>query len=77
MEKTKFIQGDFNDKVLLKSICDQFQIDYVVHLISTTLPHNSNDRIKFDIESNLINTIYLLDLCVEYEIRNILYISSG
>jgi UDP-glucose 4-epimerase len=77
MEKTKFIQGDFNDKVLLKSIFDQFQIDYVVHLISTTLPHNSNDRIKFDIESNLINTIYLLDLCVEYEIRNILYISSG
>ena len=38
-------------------------IDIVVHLISTTLPKTSNDNPIFDIQSNVIETLFLLEKC--------------
>lgn len=51
--------------------------DVCFHLVSTTLPHTSNLDPVFDIESNLIRTIKLLDMAVKHGVKKIIFTSSG
>lgn len=68
--------GDFCDANALRNILKKHKFDFVIHSISTTVPATSKD-IRFDIESNLIPTVELLKLLVEYNSKNIIYLSSG
>lgn len=52
-------------------------MDAVLHLISTTLPKSSNDDPIFDVQSNLVATLQLLDAMVVQCVRKIIFISSG
>ena len=52
-------------------------IDVIYHLISTSLPGNSNDDVALDAESNLIPTIRLLDSAIKSKIKKIIFFSSG
>lgn len=52
-------------------------VDVVYHLISTTVPSTSNKDPIFDVESNLVNTIRLLNLMRDYDVSKIVYLSSG
>ncbi len=52
-------------------------VDAVMHLISTTLPGNSNDDMVYDVRSNLVPTLQLLDVIAAKGIRKIVFISSG
>jgi UDP-glucose 4-epimerase len=52
-------------------------IEVVFHLINTTLPKTSNDDPVFDLSSNAIETIFLLEQCVKKKIHKIIFISSG
>jgi UDP-glucose 4-epimerase len=72
----KAYEGDFSDKTLLRSVFMQHQFDYVIHSINTTVPSTSINA-RFDIESNLLPTIDLLDLLVEFGSSNIIFLSSG
>ena len=47
------------------------------HLISTTVPKNSNDDPVRDIESNVLGTLRLLELCRSHKVRKIVFVSSG
>lgn len=49
----------------------------VFHLVSTTVPKSSNDDPVFDIESNLIGTINLLNVAKNVGVKKIIFISSG
>lgn len=51
--------------------------DVVFHLVSTTLPKSSNDNPVYDVESNVIGSLRLLELCREHGVRKIVYVSSG
>lgn len=53
------------------------QVDLVYHLISTTVPTTSNRDIEFDISSNLIATVKLLEICVKCEVEKVIFTSSG
>jgi len=68
--------GDFSDTLLLKTVFQQHTFDLVIHSLSTTVPTSSNN-VRFDIESNLIPTVELLNLMVEFAVKDIVYISSG
>jgi UDP-glucose 4-epimerase len=69
------IEGDFSNRVdVRESLKGQ---DYAVHLVSTTVPATSNQNPCYDVESNLIPTLHLLDECVKQKIRKIVFISSG
>lgn len=69
----------------LETIVDDFQnadfdlitkdIDIVIHLVSTTIPSNSNYRI--DLTDNVLPTIDLLNSCVKNNIKKFIFISSG
>jgi UDP-glucose 4-epimerase len=51
--------------------------DAVMHLVSTTLPKSSNDDPIYDVQTNLIATLQLLNAMVAQKISRIVFISSG
>ena len=72
----KVYVGDFSDESLLKSVFEENVIDMVVHSLSTTIPLGTNNA-RFDIETNLVPTIKLMDCMLEHRVYDIVYISSG
>ena len=77
LEKTEVYYGDFNNVEDFEFIFKEQQIDMVIHLINTNDPSSSNKNIIYDIKSNLINTINLLDIMLKYKCKNIVFLSSG
>ena len=67
--------GDFGNRGLLAEALAG--IDTVFHLVSTTLPKTSNDDPAFDVQSNVIETLFLLEQCVSRKIKKVIFISSG
>ena len=70
-----YYQGDFGNRGLLQEALKGTEI--VFHLINTTLPKTSNDDCVFDIQSNVIETIFLLEKCLENNVKKIIFVSSG
>jgi UDP-glucose 4-epimerase len=52
-------------------------VDLVLHLISTTLPGNSNDDMVYDVQSNLVPTLQLCSAMAARRVHKIVFISSG
>jgi UDP-glucose 4-epimerase len=75
LSEVDYHYGDFGNRVLLSKVLED--IDVVIHLISTTLPKTSNDDPIFDINSNVIETLFLLKQCVNYNVKKIVFTSSG
>jgi UDP-glucose 4-epimerase len=67
--------GDFGNRGLLMEALAN--VDIVFHLISTTLPKTSNDDPAFDVQSNVIETLFLLEQCITQKVKKIIFISSG
>lgn len=72
-----YIQGEFSDQALLERVIDQHGITHIAHLVSTTLPKSSNEDKPYDLSSNVIQTLHLLDMCVKYQVQKVLFMSSG
>ena len=72
-----FVPGDFSDTDQLDAVMTEHGITHVVHLVSTTLPKSSNEDMPFDIHSNVVQTVRLLDLCVKHQVQRLLFMSSG
>lgn len=74
-EKVEWLSGD------LMSVHDVSKAimgaDLVVHLVSTTLPKNSNDDPVYDVQTNLVASIQMLDAIVAGGVPKIIFISSG
>jgi len=52
-------------------------MDLVIHLVSTTLPKSSNEDPIYDVQSNLVGTLQILNAMVKSTARRIIFISSG
>jgi UDP-glucose 4-epimerase len=52
-------------------------MDVVLHLVSTTLPKSSNDDPIYDVQSNVVGTLQMLNSMVANNVRKIIFISSG
>ena len=67
--------GDFlNPQALVPALEG---VELVFHLISTTLPQNSNDHPVYDVESNVLGSLRLIELCRERGVRKVVFVSSG
>ncbi|MFA6310826.1 MAG: NAD-dependent epimerase/dehydratase family protein [Sterolibacterium sp.] len=51
--------------------------DVIFHLVSATLPKSSNDNPAYDVETNVIGTLRLLDLARTNGVKRIVFASSG
>jgi UDP-glucose 4-epimerase len=69
------IYGKYYDQGVLKSALAD--VDVCFHLASSVGPANSNEKVIFDIETNLIGTITLLNAVRESNVRRFIYLSSG
>lgn len=70
-----FFGGDFqNIEDVIPAIQDA---DIVFHLVSTTLPGSALKSPVYDVETNVIPTIRLIDACIEYNARKLVFLSSG
>lgn len=73
--KVVFHRGDFlSTSDLSKALKG---IDYVFHFVSLSTPETTANNPKEEIRLNLEGTITLLDLCVKYGVKKIIYPSSG
>jgi len=71
----EFVEGELGNHGLIRNALEGTEI--VFHLVSTTLPKTSNDDPIFDVRSNLVDTIQLLEACVEAGVRKVVFPSSG
>jgi len=74
-KNVRFVQSD---------ICNRNEVfsavrnaDIVVHLASTTIPATSNDDCVFDVSTNLIGSLNILDACVAHKVKKLIFSSSG
>lgn len=74
-DKVKIIEGDFKNEYDLLSSLEG--IDFVYHLVSSTLPASSNDNPVYDAESNLVSTLKMLQDVVKRKIKKVVFVSSG
>ncbi|PKQ28284.1 MAG: NAD-dependent epimerase [Candidatus Anoxymicrobium japonicum] len=75
MPGVEYVQGELGNAGLLGTVLDGG--DVLFHLASTTIPESSNDAPIFDIQSNLVDTVRLLDVCVARHVKKVIFLSSG
>lgn len=74
-EDVEWITGDILN---LHDVTEAMQgVDAVFHLVSTTLPKNSNDDPIYDVQSNIVASLQILNVMVALKIPRIIFISSG
>lgn len=74
-EAVEWMAGDLSST---HDVSDAIQgVDAVLHLVSTTLPKNSNDDPIYDVQSNVVASLHILNAMVAHQVRNIVFISSG
>ena len=74
-EGVKYIYGEFNNASLLKKALENINIVY--HLLNTTVPLTANMDPVFDVQSNLVGTLNLLELIGKSEVSRFIFTSSG
>jgi UDP-glucose 4-epimerase len=73
----KFVTGDFGNVGALDELIST-GFDAVIHCVSTTTPKSSNESPEFDIQSNVIGTLNLLDICARRGNKSkLVFLSSG
>jgi UDP-glucose 4-epimerase len=74
-EPVEWMTGDFMNAHDVSDAIDG--MDVVLHLVSSTLPKSSNDDPVYDVQSNLVATLRMLEIMVARSMRKIIFISSG
>ena len=74
-EKVNWLTGDLMSAHDVAAAIDG--VDAVIHLVSSTLPKNSNDDPIYDVQTNLVASIQMLDVMVAKGVTKIVFISSG
>ena len=72
----KSYAGDFSDSSFVDKVFSENKVDLVIHSLSTTIPALSFNA-RYDVETNLIPTLELLNCMVRHQVKSIVYISSG
>lgn len=70
-----FVGGDFTNPSDLESVLAPGAPVY--HLVSTTIPASSNQNPEYDVETNLVASIRLLELCRRIGTGPVIFVSSG
>lgn len=69
------VTGDFLNPMDLSGAL--FGAEVVIHLASTTTPETSNLNPRFDVETNLMGALQLVDVARQHKIKKIVFASSG
>jgi UDP-glucose 4-epimerase len=75
VEDVEWMSGDFLSTQDINNAIEG--VDVVFHLVSTTLPRSSNDDPIFDVKTNILASLQILNAMVSHKIPRIIFISSG
>ncbi|MFH1721143.1 MAG: NAD-dependent epimerase/dehydratase family protein [Candidatus Altiarchaeota archaeon] len=75
-EKASFYKADIRNKDL-EEVFKAERPDFVVHKAAHILVRKSVKNPAFDAEVNVLGSLNLLDLCRKYDVKKIIYASSG
>lgn len=73
--RIEWFEGDFLNQDDLARVVPGS--DVIFHLVSATLPKSSNDNPVYDVESNLVGTLRLLEIARMNGVRRVVFASSG
>jgi len=73
--QVEYLMGDFSDHSLIDVALKD--VDIIYHLVSTTIPATSNIDPIFDVQSNLIGTLSLLQMALQAGVKKVIFVSSG
>jgi UDP-glucose 4-epimerase len=74
-EPMEWMRGDFLNVHDLREAVQG--VDAVFHLVSTTVPKSANDDPIWDVQSNLVGALQLLQVLREQPVDRIIFVSSG
>jgi len=74
-ESVEWVTGDFSHAHDVREALQG--VDAVVHLVCTTRPKSSNEEPIFDVQTNLVSTLQLLEAMKECGVAKIVFASSG
>jgi UDP-glucose 4-epimerase len=75
LEKINFIEGDISKKEDIHKLRD-FEIDGIFHLAAQSSGEISYEKPEYDIQTNALGTLNLLNFAVEQNIKRFIYASS-
>lgn len=75
MDSIGFFEGDFSNVHELAHAMTG--VDVIIHLICTTVPGSSNENPVYDVDTNVIGTLNLLNQALEKGVKKIIFASSG
>lgn len=71
----EWYEGDFlNHQDVAQAVAG---CDIIYHLISTTLPRSSNENPVYDVETNIVGTLHLLEAAQKNKVKKVVFTSSG
>lgn len=74
-EVVQWVTGDFSHPHDVREALEG--VDAVVHLVCTTRPKSSNEEPIFDVQTNLVATLQLLEAMRTFMIKELVFASSG
>lgn len=75
VDQVEWVEGDFTNLADIDQALAGCEV--VFHLVSTTLPKTSNDNPVYDVESNVVGTLRMLDVARRHNLKKIIFLSSG
>lgn len=71
----EWVEGDFANESHLREVVKG--VDVIIHSVCTTLPKTSNENTVYDISTNLVPTLHLLDAAKKEGVGKVIFFSSG
>lgn len=71
----EYMEGELGNSGLIRDAVEDVEVVY--HFASTTIPKTSNDDPIYDVRSNVVDTLGLLEACVAAGVRKVVFASSG
>jgi UDP-glucose 4-epimerase len=75
LAQVEYVYGELGNHGLMRAALTD--MDTVFHLVSTTVPSTSNEDPAFDVQSNVVNTLRVLQECAAAKIKRLIFTSSG
>ena len=73
--KLEVIRGELSDRNAVQAALDNCEVCY--HLACSTVPKSSNEDPAYDAQTNILDTLHLLDSACKAGVKKVVYMSSG
>ena len=73
--KLEVIRGELSDRNAVQAALDNCEVCY--HLACSTVPKSSNEDPAYDAQTNILDTLHLLDNACKAGVKKVVYMSSG